>query len=294
VNIAFATSDAHRDLTPDDHLAVVELQARGAAVTGAVWNDPSVDWTAFDSIIIRSTWDYHRHADEFRTWIGALEATGAPMWNPPAVLHWNMEKTYLRDLERAGVPVVPTEWLARGSRPDLAGLLASRGWLEAVVKPVISAAATRTWRVSRDTVSEIEAALAESLEIGDVMVQPFIPEIQTKGEWSLMFIEGEFSHAVRKMPTAGDFRVQTGFGGRSAADNPDSSVLSAARLVLDAVPSPWLYARVDGIETESGFVLLELEMLEPALFFSHTASGAARFADSIIRLASLAHAQSQS
>jgi len=282
VNIAFVTSTAHPDLTPDDRLAVAQLERRHARVTAAIWNDPSIDWAAFDAIIIRSTWDYHHRAAEFRAWIDALEAAGAPMWNPPAVLRWNMEKTYLRDLERAGVPIVPTEWLEQGTNPDLGGLLAKRGWMDAVVKPVISAAATRTWRVSHATVLDVGVQFAESLDAGDVMVQPFMPEIQTRGEWSLMFIDGDFSHAVRKMPTEGDFRVQTGFGGRSITDQPDGEVIRAARRVLDVAPSPWLYARVDGIETDAGFVLLELEMLEPALFFSHTTSGAARFAEAVV------------
>ena len=282
MNIAFVTSTAHPDLTPDDRLAVAQLERRHARVTAAIWNDPSIDWAAFDAIIIRSTWDYHHRAAEFRAWIDALEAAGAPMWNPPAVLRWNMEKTYLRDLERAGVPIVPTEWLEQGTNPDLGGLLAKRGWMDAVVKPVISAAATRTWRVSHATVLDVGVQFAESLDAGDVMVQPFMPEIQTRGEWSLMFIDGDFSHAVRKMPTEGDFRVQTGFGGRSITDQPDGEVIRAARRVLDVAPSPWLYARVDGIETDAGFVLLELEMLEPALFFSHTTSGAARFAEAVV------------
>ena len=285
MNIAFATSAAHPDLTPDDRLAVIQLEKLGARVTGAIWSDPAVQWAGFDSIIIRSTWDYHHRADEFRSWLETIESVGTPVWNPPPVLRWNMEKTYLRDLEEAGVPIVPTEWLEKGAKPDLGGLLAERGWVDAVVKPVISAAATRTWRVSHATALDVSAQLAESLDAGDVMVQPFVPEIQTRGEWSLMFIDGDFSHAVRKIPTDGDFRVQTGFGGRSITDDPDSELLSAAQRVLAAAPSPWLYARVDGIETDAGFLLLELEMLEPSLFFAHTATGAARFADAIIRRA---------
>lgn len=241
-----------------------------------------MDWSRFDSIIVRSTWDYHHHSGEFRRWIDQLEPVAAPVWNPPVVLRWNMEKTYLRDLERAGVPTVPTEWLTKGANHDLGALLAGRGWLDAVVKPVISAAATRTWRVSHDTARDVDAQLSESLDAGDVMVQQFMPEIQTRGEWSLMFIDGEFSHAVRKTPTDGDFRVQTHFGGSSVTDEPNAEVLRAARRVLDAAPAPWLYARVDGIETGAGFVLLELEMLEPALFLSHATSAAARFADAIV------------
>lgn len=282
MNIAFVTSAAHPALTTDDRLAVAELEKHGSSVAAAIWNDPSVDWASFDSIIVRSTWDYHQRAAEFRAWIDVLAVADAPVWNPPAVLRWNMEKTYLRDLENAGVPIVPTEWIAQGSRPELGRLLAGRGWTDAVVKPVISAAANRTWRVSHATVPDVEAQLAASLNMGDVMVQPFIPEIQTRGEWSLMFIDGDFSHAVRKIPSSGDFRVQTGFGGRSITDTPANQVIRAAQRVLDAAPSPWLYARVDGIETDAGFLLLELEMLEPALFFSHTPTGAARFARAVV------------
>lgn len=282
MRIAFVTSADHRNLTPDDHLAVTALAERGAKVTATVWNDPSIDWTGFGSIVVRSTWDYHQNAEQYRAWIDALEAAGAPVWNPPAVLRWNMEKTYLRDLASAGVPVVPTAWLSKGSSADLAALLAERDWRDVVVKPVISAASHRTWRIAGSMTEEDRALIDESLRLGDVMVQPFIPEIQTRGEWSLIFIGGEFSHAVRKTPTGGDFRVQAHLGGDAVTADPGRDVIGAARRALDAVPAPWLYARVDGIETASGYVLLELEMLEPSLYFVHTDTGAARFADALI------------
>ena len=291
MNIAFATSADHRNLTDDDRLAAAALEQRGARVTPAVWDEPSVDWATFDCVVVRSTWDYYNRAAEFRDWIDALERSGAPVWNPPALLRWNMEKTYLRDIERAGARIVPTAWLPRGSEDDAASLLsailADRGWTEAVIKPAVSAAANRTWRVTQADVPGMAAQLAESLRICDMMVQPFMREIQERGEWSLLFFDGEFSHAVRKTPVAGDFRVQATFGGQSVSDDPGAEVLEAARRVLSAVPmsSPWLYARVDGIETAQGFMLLELEMLEPSLFLSHSVSGIALFAESIMRRA---------
>ena len=285
MHIAFATSSALSDLTLDDRLAAEALRARGVEVTAAVWTDGAIEWSAFDCIIVRSTWDYHRHAQGFRAWIDGLGACGARVWNPVPVLRWNMEKTYLRDLEEAGVPVVPTAWLAAGTNPDLDALLGERGWDDAIIKPVISAGASRTSRVSHANMTDASSQLAESLALGDVMVQPFINEIQTQGEWSLMFIDGEFSHAVRKMPTRGDFRVQTQYGGGSSADTPERDVLDAARRVLNVAPSPWLYARVDGIETSSGFVLLELEMLEPSLFLGTAPGAVVRFADAIIERA---------
>ena len=285
MNIAFATSEEYRGLTEDDRRAVEALAERGATVRATVWNDPTVVWSEFDLIVVRSTWDYHRHAEQFREWIASLENTGAPLWNPPALLRWNMEKTYLRELERAGVRTVPTAWLSRGAETELGALLEERGWHDVVVKPVISAAANRTHRIGRADTASANSQVAASLEIGDVMVQPFIHEIQTRGEWSLIFIDGEFSHSVRKRPMSGDFRVQAHLGGDATTEAAGTDVIASARKVLDAVEFPWLYARVDGIETVDGFVLLELEMLEPSLYFVHTDSGAGRFADSIINRA---------
>lgn len=285
MRIAFVTSAAHADLTPDDRLAASALTDAGAEVVAAIWRDEAVDWRRFDLIVLRSTWDYYYHAAQFREWIDVMETTGAPIWNQPSTLRWNMEKTYLRDLERAGVPIVPTVWLSgeEGHGSDLGALLDERGWGEAIVKPVISANATRTWRVARSDVSDMSSRVAESMAIGDVMLQPFIPEIQTRGEWSMMFIDGEFSHAVRKLPTAGDFRVQTTFGGASVADTPSKDVLTVARRAVEAAPERTLYARVDGIESAAGFVLVELEMLEPSLYFRTSPDGVLRFRDAVLR-----------
>ena len=287
LRIAFATSDAHASLTPDDLLAVAALRADGVHVEPAVWNEPTVRWADFDAVVVRSTWDYHHRADAFRNWIDRLEGNGARVWNPAPVLRWNMQKRYLRDLDRAGVPVVPTLWLSKGSAVDAAAVMDERHWLDAVIKPVVSATAFRTWRVSRNEAAGGDAAarLRELLTTGDVMVQPFIAEIEREGEWSLVFIDGAFSHAVRKRPTAGDFRVQAEFGGTSVAEAPSARVVAAAERVLRAAPRPWLYARVDGIDTSSGFVLLELEMLEPSLFFAQGEGAAERFARAISRVA---------
>ena len=284
MQIAFATSSSHPTLTADDQLAVSALESRNVRVTPAVWTDRTVAWCEFDLIVVRSTWDYHTRTGEFREWIDRLDALGAPVWNPPALLRWNMEKTYLLALARAGVAVVPMALLSKDAQPDLARVLEERGWYDAVVKPVISATAYRTWRVSRATLANTQSELDELLDNSDAMVQPFLPAIQTEGEWSLMFFDGAFSHAVRKRPRSGDFRVQTEFGGRASPERAPKSVLSAAHRVLAKIREPWLYARVDGVETDAGFQLLELEMLEPSLFLSLGPDAPRRFADAIVRI----------
>ena len=288
MSVAFVTSHHLPDLTADDRLAVAALAQRGVSVTPTVWNDDSVDWPTFDAVVVRSTWDYHKHSQEFRAWIERLAVAGARLWNPASVLRWNMHKTYLQALERDGVPVVPTAWLRQGSAATLRLVLDERGWQEVVIKPAISATAFRTWRVSMAEASDAHGRLMELLDAGDVMVQPFMREIQSEGEWSMIFFSGTFSHAVRKRPRDSDFRVQAEFGGTEAAETPSSDVLAAASRVLATVREPWLYARVDGVETARGFVLGELEMLEPSLYLGAHAEAPERFADAIVRVATSA------
>ena len=278
-HIAFATSVAWPTLTPDDRLAADALGRRGVRVSPAVWSDTAVEWATYDAIIIRSTWDYHRRHAEFAAWIDVLEQTGRPVWNPCPLLRWNGNKRYLADLARRGVPIVPTEWLPAPGSTALRDVLHSRGWNDVVVKPVISATAYGTRRLQSDDADAIDA-IPENL--GELMVQPFLPEIGTAGEWSLMFFRGAFSHSVRKRPVSGDFRVQSEFGGSAVAERAPRHVIAAAQQVVDAVTEPWLYARVDGVETAEGFLLMELEMLEPLLFLELGANAPERFAEAIV------------
>ena len=284
MHVAFVTSRAHQTLTRDDLLAAAACEARGIRVSAAVWDDPDVDWTSFDAIVIRSTWDYHRRPDEFLAWLRTLEASGVQAWNPVPLLRWNANKRYLEELARRGVPTVPTAWLKLASKSSLASLMDDRGWTDVVVKPVISATAHGTHRVQRTDSDAFHAAIDEAARDGEHLVQPFLPEIQTAGEWSLIFFRGRFSHSVRKRPSAGDFRVQTEFGGSSLTEPAPAAVIAAGAAALDAVEWPWLYARVDGVETERGFLLMELEMLEPMLFFGRHAEAPARFADALADL----------
>jgi glutathione synthase/RimK-type ligase-like ATP-grasp enzyme len=285
-SVAFATYAALPRLSLDDQLAAQELESRGVRVTAAVWSDPDVRWAEFDAVVLRSTWDYHRRPVEFCRWLDELERVGAKLWNPIPIARWNMDKRYLRDLAARGVAVAPTVWLPRGTAVDLAALLDERGWSDVVIKPVVSATAFETIRADRGSLDAAHAHAQRLLATSDVMVQQFLPEIAS-GEWSLVFLSGAFSHAVRKRPRPGDFRVQPEFGGSEAAAAPPAAVLRAGRAVLRAVDDrfdvPWLYARVDGVQTDREFLVLELEMLEPWLFFRHEPGAASRFADGLIR-----------
>lgn len=165
--IALATHRVAPEATDDDCRLIASLSRRCAARIEAVpWDSVNIDWEGYDAVVIRSTWDYHLDPARFAAWAEGLEVMGVAVWNPAAVVRWNADKRYLRDLERAGVPVVPTEWIRRGSDVDLASVLRRRGWLRAVVKPSVAATAYRTWTV--DTAdpesTRHEAALAAALD----------------------------------------------------------------------------------------------------------------------------------
>jgi glutathione synthase/RimK-type ligase-like ATP-grasp enzyme len=282
VKIAFITSAAWAGLSPDDRLAAAELSRRGAEVQPAVWDDPEIDWSAFDQAVLRSCWDYHRRLPEFLAWLDRIERSGVPLWNPPSLVRFNADKAYLVDLAAAGVPVVPTLRLERGAAADLAAILDERGWAEAVMKPAVSASAFRTRRLRREEAGDAQTDLTKMLAGSPVLIQPFLPEVQTRGEWSFLFFAGEYSHAVLKRPGEGEFRVQQELGGSAVLERPDPGLLAQARAVTERISGPWLYARVDGIELEAGFTLMELELIEPSLFLSSDPEAPGRFADAVM------------
>jgi hypothetical protein len=275
--VALATCQALPDLSDDDRHALPALATRGIIGKPVVWNDPTVTWSAYDMIIIRSAWDYYHQPDEFAAWVDRLDREGLSLWNTPRVVRANLDKRYLATLANAGVPVVPTVWLDEGADVSLPDLLADRGWSEAVIKPVISAGAHRTHRVTAASQRLFDA----SVERGATMLQPYLPEIETDGEWSLIYLAGAFSHAVRKMPRKGDFRVQPQHGGLARREMPPVAVRAAADRLLSEMSDPVLYARVDGIERDDQFLLMELELIEPRLFFEYAPDACDRFAQAV-------------
>jgi glutathione synthase/RimK-type ligase-like ATP-grasp enzyme len=281
VEVAFVTCRQLPDIHDDDGLAADVLRDRGIPVVSAVWDEPAADWRRYRCVVIRSTWDYHHHQDRYAAWLRRCADDGVRLWNPPATVLANMNKRYLSDLEQRGVDVVPTEYLDVGHGQSLRGLLERRGWDQAVVKPAVSASAYRTWRTTTATADRDQAAFEEDSARHEVLVQPHVDEIATRGEWSLVFFAGQYSHATIKRPAAGDFRVQEELGGHSAPAEPPDHVIESARHILSLSPSPLLYARVDGIERGQRFMLMELEINEPYLFLGSSPGAAVRFANAI-------------
>jgi glutathione synthase/RimK-type ligase-like ATP-grasp enzyme len=276
--VFLATCAKIPNLAGDDQALIKPLADLGIRAQAAIWNDATVPWPEADAVIIRSCWDYHLYVDQFLDWIASLEAAGVRVWNHPQTVRWNSNKIYLRDLVNRGIPVIPTFW------PETAVHLQSKllelGWHAAVVKPRVSATAYRTAVVTSENADQGQSLLDDLVMNPGAIVQKFMENVR-QGEWSLVYFAGNFSHAVIKIPKAGDFRVQEEHGGNIHAAEPPRFVLEAtARAVATIDPTP-LYARVDGVEADGRFLLMELELIEPALYVTLHCSAAARFAREI-------------
>ena len=283
--IAFATSQDVPDLTDDDRLLVRSLRELGVKAGPVIWSNAALDWHLFSAVVIRSCWDYHKRHDEFLAWVDRLAADGVRVFNPPALVRWNSEKTYLRDLEKLSIPVVPTHWVEKDTAITLGKVLEKNGWRDAVVKPAISASAHETWRTSAATAAADDARFQQMAARGRVLVQPFLDVIQREGEWSVLFYGGAYSHAVLKKPGEGDFRVQKEHGGSAMLQMPPGGVIDAARRALRASAhgrEESLYARVDGCVLGGQFMLMELELIEPDLFMRSQPGAPERLASALL------------
>jgi len=279
--VALVTSSKLPNLTADDRLLLAPLE-HGIQAEPAIWDDAAVDWSSYDAIVLRSTWDYHLKPEKFLRWIDAQATAGTPLWNPATLVCWNANKTYLRDLDAKGIAIVPTIWPERGEPATLHERLHELGWKKAVIKPRISATAYRTHLITAENADSAQTLFEDSLAGAGVMVQKFMDSIIDEGEWSLMFFDGVFSHAILKTPASGDFRVQSDFGGSDRLVEPPAHVLQSARDILGKI-EPTLYARVDGVVEDDQFYLMELELIEPALFLSSRPGAPLRFAEAIAK-----------
>lgn len=282
--VVIATCREYPGLLDDDRPFVAHLLRRGVSVRTAIWDEPH-DLAGCAGVLLRSVWDYYQKPVAFRAWLERLERERVRCWNPVPLVRWNMDKHYLRELAARGVPVVPTLWVEQEEARDPARALArvaEAGWPEVVLKPAISGGAWRTHRVRREDLAGQAEVLREVLSESALLAQPFLPEIAAQGEVSLLFFGGAFSHAVLKRPKAGDYRVQWSHGGGQVPFTPGPDLLAQARAVLDAAPEPGLYARVDGVLRDGRLLLMELEQLEPYLFFAEGPGAPERFARALL------------
>lgn len=277
MRIALATSAALPELEAEDLPLLDALLERDVEAVPAVWNSEDLDWSSFDAVVIRSTWDYADQRDHFLAWTEEI-SSALPLFNDAAAVRWNTHKGYLLQLERSGIPIVPTSVATRDGSGQLETLL-DQAEGEAVVKLAVSAGGRNVYRIGRD--AEGQRRLDDLLEVGDVLVQPFVAGVQSEGELSVFVIDGQVTHAVRKRSASGDFR--TNFDRAVVREDVDDVTAALALRVVHAAPvEPPLYARVDLLRTDEQWLVVELELVEPALFFTHAPAAAARMADALL------------
>jgi len=262
---------------PDQDLLLGALRARGVEAAMVAWDDERASLAGFDACVVRSTWNYYRALDAFVSWAERADRITS-LWNPLPVIRWNTHKRYLRELAARGVATVPTAWIERGSSRALREAMEELGTRDAVVKPAVSAASFKTLRVHESEVGE--AHVDDVRAHCDVMVQPYVASVEGYGERSLVWIDGELTHAIRKSPR---------FGGEHESVSEalpiadDERALATAALAT--IEHPLLYARIDlARDAEGAPMIMELELVEPSLFLAQSERALERFADAISRL----------
>ncbi len=281
--IGFATYHDMPHGADDDRLVADALQPFGFQVVPVIWDASAPSYAVPPVVVIRSCWNYHHQPRAFLEWVAGLETQGVRVFNPRAVIAWNIDKHYLNELARRGVALPRTAWVEQSAFSDLAKLLSDHSLDAAVIKPAISLSAYKTWRTSLAEAHAHQHAFDELVRAQSVMIQSYVEAITWSGELSLIFFGSSYSHAVRKRPQAGDFRVQEDFGGTREAVIPAAHVLEQAQAIMDLVSEPLLYARVDGIDTGDQFLLMELELIDPMLFFAYDQWAPQRFAAALMR-----------
>lgn len=284
MDIALLTSANFTKLVWDAKLLAEAFSELGLEAQLVVWDNPDFDWSQPKLALIHSTWDYHLRRAEFLTQLAKI-STQTPLWNSVEVAEWNSDKSYLKELAEAGVPVVPTLWLEQSANaPDLAKLLEEQGWINSVIKPAVSASAHGTLLVTPQTLQRGHAHLEKLRAEGTTLIQPYLPTLADYGERNLIFIDGKFSHCIKRPSQL----LENGerLAGELEAVAPTQTELELAQKVLDYVGRRFevLYARVDIVRDEAGRArLLEVELIEPSLMLEYKPSAAKELAQAVKR-----------
>jgi glutathione synthase/RimK-type ligase-like ATP-grasp enzyme len=289
----FVVTDEERpSLVREDRPLLAALEAQGVEAAPWVWSLGVPAGAPGAVFLLRSTWDYYRRLSEFLAWLDSIEAAGGTVQNPASVIRWNCDKRYLLDLGRRGVAVVPTVVVEQGEAVTLREIVEREGWgdRELVLKPCVSANSWKTVRVAPEGLASAEEPFAEAVKARAMLVQPFQEAIERTGEYSFVFLGGDLAHAVQKRPRPGDFRVQEDHGGTTERVEDVSEEWSAqAKGALRAASSSAglselvLYGRVDGVVSGRTLQVMEVELIEPSLYFAQAPESVETFARAIVQ-----------
>lgn len=281
---AYLTMDDMGDFVSDAELSIAPMTELGWAVDMVPWRS-RVDWDDYDLVYIGTPWDYQ---DDVAAFIGVLETierSSALLVNGLDLVRWNLEKTYLRELEMRGADIVPSVFFDRFDADRLGTCFAAHDADRIVVKPVVGANADHiavlTEPITAATADELRRIFADR----PFFVQPFIDSVQSEGEYSLFFLGGDYSHAILKKPKQGDFRTQEEHGADILGVTAPGALVDSARSVLGVVNPQPVYVRADFVRGRGRFLLMELELIEPSLYLRTDPGAPRRFAAALARAA---------
>jgi hypothetical protein len=276
---AFLTMENTEGWSIDADLAIPPLRALGWQIDTVAWRSPGVDWDAYDAVYIGTPWDYPEDVAHFIRVLERIDRSRAVLVNDFELVRWGIPKTYLRDLEARGADIVPSLWFECLLPEQLTSFFQALRSDRMIIKPVVSANAADTFLLDRNDTADKAKLLLDTFRDRAFLVQPFIENIRTEGEYSLFYFSGTLSHAIQKVPKARDFRVQEEHGATIKAVVPDASLVACADRILGLVKPQPVYARCDLVRGPDGrFLLMELELIEPSMYLRMHPEAPQRFA----------------
>ena len=268
-----------QNILDEDNYVLEALRSQGLKAEKRDWANRKFDWSSTKSVIFRTTWDYFDRYPEFAPWLAEI-SNKCLLLNSADIINWNIDKHYLSDLMDAGLNVAPSIFIKKGRDISLSQLFENAGWSEAVLKPTISGAARHTYRLTLANAAEHEEIFAKLINEEDMIFQEFLSDIVEYGEISLMFMGGEYTHAVRKIAKSGDFRVQDDHGGTVEIHEATTEEIEFGQASLEVCPYNPVYARIDIVRDNKGKLsLCELELIEPELWFRNNPDSATKLAE---------------
>ena len=263
-----------------DNLIVQPLSKLGWECEFIPWDSISINWDDFDAVIIRSTWDYQQKEKLFFKTLQSIEASTATLYNSLDTVKWNINKRYLLELEKENISIIPTRLYDSFDFDIVNQLFSFFNENKLIIKPCVSANADDTFILEQNKMGSLKPVLENTFSQKDFLVQPFIKNIRIEGEYSLIYFGNRLSHVLLKTPKNGDFRVQEEHGGiLKAINKPESSLIDFGNKVMGTIPYQCLFSRVDVVRGSNNYLLMEVELIEPSLYFNMDLKSPQMFAE---------------
>jgi glutathione synthase/RimK-type ligase-like ATP-grasp enzyme len=264
------------ELFEEDNLLIRGFKSQGFEASSVVWADPTIDWNQFDIALIRSTWDYLDEQERFLQVLSQIEDSSCRLFNPLEAVRWNMDKHYLLDLEKWDVPIIPTYLASEAETGALHRMFVENGWQTVILKPTVGLGGSYSRRLPLNELKNTLAELGASYPTHKYLIQPFIDDVVSEGEWSFIYFNRQLSHVLLKKPAPNDYRVQGIYGGTIQPAEPQARDLLQAEAVMAKLPFDLLYARLDFVRVNGQLSIIEVELIEPIFSFNLVPESIAR------------------